>query len=135
MTERLPPDPAMELRRRPTFFKLYQIRFPVTAIVSIAHRISGILLALAIPLVAWLLERTLHSRESFAAVAALFELAAVRLGGVILAWALAHHLFAGVRHLLFDLHLGTSLRAARTSAWLVFGLELLVVLAAMGALL
>jgi len=38
---------------------------------------------------------------------------------LLLAWALAHHLFAGIRHLLMDLHWGVNLHAARRSALVV----------------
>ena len=31
-------------------------------------------------------------------------------------WAYAHHLFAGIRHLLLDLHVGIELPAARRSS-------------------
>ncbi|WP_420872246.1 succinate dehydrogenase, cytochrome b556 subunit [Cupriavidus necator] len=38
---------------------------------------------------------------------------------IVHTWALAHHLFAGVRHLLSDIDIGSQLTAARRSAWIV----------------
>lgn len=38
---------------------------------------------------------------------------------LLVVWALAHHVLAGVRHLLSDFRIGSPLRAARRSAWLV----------------
>ncbi len=120
--------------RRPVFFHLLQIRLPVTAIVSIGHRVSGVVLALSIPALAYLLQLSLRSAESFSQVAAFFRELPVRVVVVLLVWALAHHVLAGVRHLLFDIHVGTGLRAARVSAWLVFAIEFAVVIVSMAAM-
>ena len=38
---------------------------------------------------------------------------------VILVWALAHHVLAGIRHMLMDVAVGSPLRMARRSAWAV----------------
>jgi succinate dehydrogenase / fumarate reductase cytochrome b subunit len=38
---------------------------------------------------------------------------------VVLVWALSHHVLAGVRHLFSDFDIGSPLRSARRSAWLV----------------
>ena len=51
-----------------------------------------------------------------------------------LAWALAHHALAGVRHLLSDVDVGAGLRSARRSAWAVNLAALAVTLLAAGAL-
>jgi succinate dehydrogenase / fumarate reductase cytochrome b subunit len=45
----------------------------------------------------------------------------MRLLLLILAWALLHHLFAGIRHLALDLNLGLEREAARRSAQVVIG--------------
>lgn len=122
-------------RARPVFFDLLRIRFPVTAIVSIGHRVSGVVLALFIPVLAYMLQRSLESAERFSDVVALLRYLPVRVIIVLLVWALAHHVLAGVRHLLFDVHLGTRLGTARASAWTVFAVELLVLLLAAGTML
>jgi len=129
-TRRAPPGTA-----RPVFFDLLRIRFPVTAIVSIGHRVSGVVLALFVPVLAYLLQLSLEGAERFSDVVALLQHLPVRFVIVLLVWALAHHVLAGVRHLLFDVHLGTRLGAARASAWGVFAIELLVLLLAAGTML
>ena len=48
----------------PVFLNLFRIRFPAGAIASIAHRISGILLFLSLPLLAWLLGKPARSSLS-----------------------------------------------------------------------
>ena len=50
-------------------------------------------------------------------------------------WALAHHLLAGVRHLLSDFDVGSPLRLARRSAWFVNLGGALVATFAAGAML
>jgi succinate dehydrogenase / fumarate reductase cytochrome b subunit len=43
-----------------------------------------------------------------------------------LLWAFLHHLFAGIRFLLLDVHVGTELGAARSSSRAVLGVSLLL---------
>ena len=128
---------------RPVFLDLFRIRQPVNAVVSFGHRVSGVVLALVVPVLPWLLQRSLSHPDGFADVVALFERAWVQAIVVFLIWALAHHVLAGIRHLLFDIHVGTSppLRAdhlrpvtLRRSAWAVLLAELLVVLLTLGVL-
>lgn len=98
------------------FLNLWQIRFPIGAIASIAHRISGVLLLIALPLLASVLARSLHSPAEFDALRAA---AASTSGTLILAlatWALTHHVLAGIRHLLMDIGIGSGLAQARRSA-------------------
>jgi succinate dehydrogenase/fumarate reductase cytochrome b subunit len=85
----------------------------------------------------------LNSADDFADVVALFEHTWMRAIVVLLVWVLAHHTLAGVRHMLFDIHIGTSpplrpdhLRPVqmRRSAWAVLIADVLVVLLTIGAL-
>lgn len=114
---RTPPHPAP--RRRPVHLDLRRIAQPVGAWTSILHRASGVLLLAGVPVLAWALERSLASPAGFAQVAAALESAPVRLLLLAGTWALAHHLLAGVRHLLSDVDVGAGLRSARRSAWMV----------------
>jgi succinate dehydrogenase / fumarate reductase cytochrome b subunit len=105
--------------RRPVFFNLMQIRMPVGAITSITHRLTGVILALAIPLDIYLLGLSLQGAQGYARVAALFGIPAFKLLVLLFIWALAHHILAGLRHLLSDVDIGSHLRPARASAWIV----------------
>lgn len=104
---------------RPRNLDLWTIRFPVPAVLSILHRGSGLLLVLAIPWLAWLLERSVSSPAGFRAVAGHLASAPARVALVLITWALAHHLFAGIRYLLIDLDIGVERGRARASAWVV----------------
>lgn len=102
----------MQRANRPVFLNLARIRYPVGAVASIGHRISGMLLVLALPFAVLALERSLNDEAAFYAM-----MDFMRLPAVLLAWAAAHHLFAGIRHLLTDVGVGSSLSAARRSAY------------------
>lgn len=102
---------------RPVFLDLWRIKLPATGIVSILHRISGVLMVLAIPGAAILLHQALSGPQGFATAASFLSSWPVRLALLVLAWGLLHHLFAGVRYLLLDLGLGLERDAARQSAW------------------
>ena len=119
-------------RRRPTFLNFARLRFPIGAITSIAHRISGLLLACALPFAALALERSLAGEAAFASLLEGLRSPLGRAALVVAAWAAAHHLFAGIRHLLMDLGIGSSLPAGRASAYAALGAG---VLGAAGALL
>jgi succinate dehydrogenase cytochrome b subunit len=120
--------------RRIVYLNLAQIALPVGALASILHRVSGVLLAVATPVVAWLLSRSLRSPEGFAQVAAWLGLPVVKALAVIFVWALAHHVLAGVRHLLSDIDVGSRLWYARRSAYFVNVGGIVIALAAAGAL-
>ena len=106
-------------RRLPVFLNLAQIRFPIGAIVSIVHRVAGVLLFIALPVVALMLDASLRTEAGFVAVRDLLSSPLWIATAAVLLWALVHHLLAGVRHLLMDVGIGGELERARTSARLV----------------
>ena len=106
-------------RRLPVFLNLAQIRFPVGAIASIAHRVAGVLLFIALPVIALTLDVSLRTEAGFASVRDLLSSPFWLMAGSVLLWALVHHVLAGVRHLLMDVGVGSELVHARASARLV----------------
>ena len=121
--------------QRPVFFNLLQIQLPVGALTSITHRVTGVLLVLNIPVGVYLLDLSLRSPEGYAEVVALLDKAAVKGAALVMLWALAHHLLAGIRHLLMDIDVGSKLPAARRSAWVANLGGVAIVLLAAGAML
>lgn len=121
--------------KRARFFVLTQIQMPVGAVASIAHRISGILLALGIPFLLGLFDLSLRGQAGFDRVSRLFAAPLSKLAAFVYVWALAHHAFAGVRHLLSDIDVGSRLRNARRSAWVVNVAGIAVALLALGAMI
>jgi succinate dehydrogenase / fumarate reductase cytochrome b subunit len=120
--------------KRPKYLNLFKIRQPVMAVVSIFHRVSGVFLFLAIPVLIYWLALSVRSAEDYTAASAFFASPLVQLIGLVLAWALAHHFFTGIRYLLMDISIGENLPAARISAWLVFGIVAVVMLIVIGAM-
>ena len=115
------------VKTRPVYLNLFAIRQPVPAIVSILHRISGALLFLiGIPALLWGVQASIASPESFAQFKSAFAHPLARLVGLALAWAYLHHLLAGLRHLLLDVHVGIELAPARRSAAVVLAVSLLL---------
>ena len=111
---------------RPVFLNLLQIKFPVTAIISIAHRISGVAIFLAMPFIYLWFFLSLESDSSFNFMLETSKNIYVALFYWLIVTALLVHIVAGIRHLLFDFSDNHSLARARTSAWISFGLIFLI---------
>ena len=114
---------------RPVNLDLTSIRFPIPAIVSILHRISGVALFLFIPLLLWLLEESLSSSARFIDIQ---HVLADQAGLRLLVWmsisAMLYHLVAGIRHLLMDIGIGEGLCCARLSAKAVIGVSAVLII-------
>ena len=126
--------PDIGARSRPVFLNLTRIQMPVGALTSIGHRISGVVLAASVAAAAYLLGLSLDDEAGFAQVTALFGQFAFKALAVIVVWALAHHVLAGVRHLLTDVDIGSPLRVACRSAWFVNPAGVAVALLAAGVM-
>jgi succinate dehydrogenase / fumarate reductase cytochrome b subunit len=113
---------------RPKNLNLFTIRLPINAVVSILHRASGVGLFLALPLILLALQCSVRSPESYASLTSLLDTWLVKLALIGLSWAFFHHFFAGIRHLLQDIHWMTSLQKARFSGKAVLYLVALAVL-------
>lgn len=102
--------------KRPVNLNLFTIRFPLPAIASILHRISGVILFLFIPALLWALHASLASQEDYDSLhnALTTPFSKFILWG--LGSAFLYHFVAGIRHLLLDINLGVSLRGGRFGA-------------------
>ena len=119
---------------RPKYLNLLLIRMPLPAIVSIMHRISGAALFLALPLMLWWLQQSLTSNRTFAEFQTLFSNPLVKLVVIALLWGYMHHLCAGIRHVVMDMHYGLELKTVRLTSMLVLGVSVALT-AVIGALL
>lgn len=117
-------------QRRPIYLDLTRIHMPVTAVVSILHRVSGVLLFLALPFLLIGFEGLLRSEQSYDNVAGWLQSPLGNLTSIALVVSFALHLAAGTRHLLLDLRVGLSRPAARRGAFGVLLFALLIFLAA-----
>ena len=116
-------------KARPVYLNLFAIRQPLPAIVSILHRISGALLFLVgIPLLLWVVQRSLGSADAWAQMRATLSAPFAKLVMIVMAWAYFHHFIAGIRHLMMDLHWGMDLKSARQSSAVTIVLAVLLTL-------
>ncbi len=81
---------------------LQTIRFPITAIASILHRVSGVITFIAVGILLWLLGTSLSSPEGFQQAADIMDGFIVKfiMWGILT--ALAYHVIVGIRHMLMD---------------------------------
>jgi len=116
--------------RRPVYLNLFKIRLPIAGIVSLAHRGSGVLMFLAMPFVVYLLDLSVQSSEGFERAISILQHPVLVVAQLLFIWALAHHLFAGIRFLLIDADIGIEKKPASMAAWLVMLLTASVVVIA-----
>jgi succinate dehydrogenase / fumarate reductase, cytochrome b subunit len=117
------PDLAAK-KKRPLWFNLSPFNLPVPGLVSIFHRVSGLLLFLGLVWFLFLLDMSLTSEEGFARFQAYVAHPLVKSSLLVLLWAYLHHLCAGVRHLFLDIEKGIELATARATAFAVFAVSL-----------
>jgi succinate dehydrogenase / fumarate reductase, cytochrome b subunit len=114
-------------KKRPVYLNLLRIRLPVTGVVSILHRASGVLMVLLLPPLLYLLDLSLRDPDVFdscrAAVGGWFGRILVL--GVL--WLFVQHFFSGIRHLLLDLDIWIERRQSRATAWITFVVAFLTV--------
>jgi len=103
---------------------IFFYRFPIVAIASILHRISGVILFLCIPLLLWALSISLSGLHGFAQVMGFFNCMWVKVVAWLILTALGYHLFAGLKHLLADLGHCESWNGARAASVIVLILSL-----------
>lgn len=116
----------MPPKKRPVFLNLTQISLPLPGLVSILHRLSGVLLFLAMPLFLWALQKSLAGEVEFKEVFNISPLTKIVL--LIFAWAFAHHFFAGIRYLLLDIDRGGERDSAKKTSVAVMALSLTLTL-------
>ncbi|MDO9052370.1 MAG: succinate dehydrogenase, cytochrome b556 subunit [Gallionella sp.] len=111
---------------RPKHLALHLIQLPLPGFVSILHRVSGLALFLALPLLLMMLQYSLRSIVTYEQLMDVLAhpLAKLMLLGVL--WAYAHHFCAGLRYMAIDLHLVANLKQARDSSKIVMLVSLVL---------
>ncbi|MEO7546811.1 MAG: succinate dehydrogenase, cytochrome b556 subunit [Ramlibacter sp.] len=117
-------------KKRPEFRNIHVLkdlpsyRLPAAGIVSILHRVSGVLMFLLLPFIIWMFDTSVSSELSFFKFRAAFNsgLGSVpgwcfKLVALALIWAYLHHLIAGLRHLWMDMsHAAVTMKIGAASA-------------------
>lgn len=113
-------------KKRPKHLALHLIKLPLPGIVSILHRISGLALFFALPLLLLMLQYSLRSIETYTQLLTVLAHPLPKLLLLGLLWAFLHHFCAGLRYLAVDLHYVRNLLQARNSSKLVMVASLLL---------
>ena len=126
-----------EFRNLNLFNDVRTYRLPLAGIISILHRLSGMLMFILLPLVIWMFDTSVSSEISFGRFSAAFTAGLgfvpgwlIKLVTLALIWSYLHHLAAGVRHLYLDVSHKTTKDFGRQSAaaTLVFSVGLTLIL-------
>jgi succinate dehydrogenase / fumarate reductase cytochrome b subunit len=115
---------------RPVYLSLTQFGWPFTAIASITHRVTGVLLFVGIAYLLWLLDMALESETGFATAGQLLSLPLAKLALIAVLGALFFHLFAGIKHMFMDFGIGETFAAATTNSMVTFVLTAIATLLA-----
>jgi succinate dehydrogenase / fumarate reductase cytochrome b subunit len=114
---------------RPIYLDLARIKLPLPGIISIMHRIFGVVLSVSIPFLVYLFALSLRSLEGFQQSLDILGSAWLKPYYLLLLWGFVHHLLAGVRYLLIDIEIGVEKNASYKSATVVLWAGIVITLA------
>ena len=104
---------------KPVYINLFKIQLPISGLLSISHRVSGMLIFfMVLPFSAYLFNILLASQDSFALFIESYN-SSIFLRTFVLFNVLIfeYHVIAGIRHMLMDFHIvSETLSASSNSA-------------------
>lgn len=117
----------MNTDHRPVYIDLRKINLPVSALISITHRLSGMyIFFITLPLMLALIYFSTESEDSFNELSLFLKNYKFILGLIVLSFCILwYHILSGVRHLIMDAHVGESLLASKYSA--IFTISLWII--------
>ena len=112
---------------RPVNINLFKIRLPMSAVISITHRLSGIyVFFITLPLSIILFQKAL-TESSYDSISLLIQTSSFFSTFVYFSFLIFfYHILTGFRHLLMDIHIGENLKASNMSAIFVISFWLVV---------
>ncbi len=119
---------------QPVNLQLTSMKFPATAIISILHRASGVILFFLIPFILWALAVSLKSAAGFQQLHAFLTTPVMK----FILWgslsALVYHFVAGLRHLLMDFGFAEGKQSGKVSAVITMSIAVIII-AVLGVLI
>ena len=117
----------MNTDHRPVYIDLRKINLPVSALISITHRLSGMyVFFITLPLMLALIYFSTESEDSFNELSLFLKNYKFILSLIVLSFCILwFHILSGVRHLIMDAHIGESLLASKYSA--IFTISLWII--------
>ena len=112
---------------RPVNINLFKIKLPMSALISITHRLTGIyVFFVTLPLSIILFQIAL-TESSYNAISLLIQTSSFFSTFVYFSFLIfLYHILTGFRHLLMDVHVGENLNASNMSAVFVISFWLAV---------
>jgi succinate dehydrogenase / fumarate reductase cytochrome b subunit len=125
---------------RPVFRNIHvtdivSYRLPPAGIVSILHRVSGVVMFLLLPFIIWMFDTSVTSEISYDHFTSVFTAGCAdglvpgwffKLIALGLIWAYLHHFIAGVRHLIMDATHSVSKEQGHSTAVITLALSVLL---------
>ena len=126
---RLKPRPGENMR----LIDALQYRLPLAGVVSILHRVSGMLMFFLLPFIVWMFDASLSSEVSYDGFTSAFVAGigvvpglVIKLVALALIWAYLHHAVAGLRHLWMDATHAVTKEFGHSSAVVTFVISILL---------
>ena len=103
----------MNSDHRPVYIDLRKINLPVSAVISITHRLAGLyVFFITLPVMLALIYFSTESEDSFNELSLFLRDHKFVLSLIVLSFCILwYHILSGVRHLIMDAHIGESLLA------------------------
>ncbi|MBA2650618.1 MAG: succinate dehydrogenase, cytochrome b556 subunit [Legionella sp.] len=112
-------------KKRPINLDLRSLKYPPMAIVSILHRVSGVVIFILLPIVLFMMSRSLNSEASFTQMENTLTNPGYKLVLWLFAASFIFHTIAGARHMIMDLGYGEELSVSRRTAVAVIVLSII----------
>ena len=103
-------------KNRPVNLDISTIKLPITAYVSILHRVSGVALFAGVAILLWMLDKSLSSAAGFAELQDTLSSPLCQFIIWLTLAGLVYHMVAGIRHLIMDAGIGEDLEGGQKGA-------------------
>ena len=115
---------------RPVNLDLTKFSFPLPALTSIVHRITGVILFVGMVFLLYALDVSLSGPEGFAEIQECMDtfLAKFIIWGVVS--SLLYHLVAGIKHLVMDMGVGETLEGGLLGAKVTIAVSVVLIVLA-----
>lgn len=117
-------------KNRPVNLDISTIQLPITAYVSILHRVSGVFLFAGVAVLLWMLDVSLSSPEGFEQAKAIGSSPICQFILWVVLAGLAYHMVLGIRHLIMDFGIGESLKGGQVGAKIALVIAIVLIVLA-----
>ena len=117
------------MKSRHIYLNLFAIDFPVTALTSIVHRVTGVFLFLSMPILLYFFYLMLESDSSYSVAKILFSKFYFKIFIYLFIYSFIYHFLNGIKHILLDVgYFDSKTASRRLSVIFLFIILFLIVL-------